>query len=555
MMAMPVGQVPQAGAVGALAPGAVKQGVNETLPMLRPTKLFIGGITRDTTTKQLRDHFSQFGRVLDCVAMRQADGRPRGFGYVTLDSSAAADAAMAVPQMIDGRVVDMKRAVPEGSMSSVPQTRMHTPKESQKGNISKRSHDQRESQLNSFDYVSSPLASMSWPWNNPAVAAASAAAASLSLAEAQARLEVQQMHSYGLGMSRDCLELLSAARPAPPGLHLDSSEPAYWEMATTPTAWGANLSAQAPEFVPGGDRPVLGEITNSSSLKVQKEPSPAEPGLIRRLTKAKSLEINTDNIENVDPVVMEPGAEMSPMYATAPAPVGEDEEDESADEEDSDAESVFDLTVDGPPPSIGSVDHSTGNCKRCNFFPKGRCQNGEQCTFCHYPHEKRKPSRQEKRERKAAWAARSEASETPLSQLTLPSPLTLQCDAFSDLALGSPAFAFRPLTGFSMSWQPDEEVSPMCSQAAPSLLSTGPPLLSTTPLSSSSVQLPSPVSLPAQPVAKMVTMGTQTEDNDDDFSTDPDATYSREELLRLRMATQNEASQSSTRLKTRAMTN
>merc|ERR1719331_3561239 len=79
---------------------------------VRPTKLFIGGITRNTSTKMLRDHFSCFGRVLDCVAMRQPDGRPRGFGYVTLDSPAAANRCLAEPQVIDGRVVDMKRAVP-----------------------------------------------------------------------------------------------------------------------------------------------------------------------------------------------------------------------------------------------------------------------------------------------------------------------------------------------------------------------------------------------------------------------------------------------------------
>jgi len=80
---------------------------------IQPTKLFIGGISRRTTTKQLRDHFCKHGRVLDCVAMRTPDGRPRGFGYVTLDSPQAADRFLAEPQMIDDRIVDMKRAVPE----------------------------------------------------------------------------------------------------------------------------------------------------------------------------------------------------------------------------------------------------------------------------------------------------------------------------------------------------------------------------------------------------------------------------------------------------------
>merc|ERR1719469_1797344 len=81
----------------------------------RPTKLFIGGISRRTTTKQLRDHFSKKGRVLDCVAMRQPDGRPRGFAYVTLDSPAAAEYFLREPQMIDDRIVDLKQAVPDTS--------------------------------------------------------------------------------------------------------------------------------------------------------------------------------------------------------------------------------------------------------------------------------------------------------------------------------------------------------------------------------------------------------------------------------------------------------
>lgn len=80
---------------------------------VRPTKLFIGGISRRTTTKQLRDHFSKVGRVLDCVAMRQPDGRPRGFGYVTLDSPEAAEQFLLAPQMIDDRIVDIKPAVPD----------------------------------------------------------------------------------------------------------------------------------------------------------------------------------------------------------------------------------------------------------------------------------------------------------------------------------------------------------------------------------------------------------------------------------------------------------
>merc|ERR1719156_98154 len=106
--------MPQSSAVEALQ-------ANEGL--VQPTKLFIGGISRRTTTKQLRDHFSKSGRVLDCVAMRTPDGRPRGFGYVTLDSPAAAERYLQEPQMIDDRIVDMKLAVPEDHSSKAAASR------------------------------------------------------------------------------------------------------------------------------------------------------------------------------------------------------------------------------------------------------------------------------------------------------------------------------------------------------------------------------------------------------------------------------------------------
>lgn len=80
--------------------------------MTHPTKLFIGGISKETTTKTLRDHFSQYARVLDCVAMKQPDGKSRGFGLVTVDSVAGAERCLGEPMVVDGRVVDMKMAVP-----------------------------------------------------------------------------------------------------------------------------------------------------------------------------------------------------------------------------------------------------------------------------------------------------------------------------------------------------------------------------------------------------------------------------------------------------------
>jgi len=59
----------------------------------------------------------------------------------------------------------------------------------------------------------------------------------------------------------------------------------------------------------------------------------------------------------------------------------------------------------GELPSVGSALHAEGLCKRCCFFPKGRCLNGKDCEFCHFEHEKRK----RKKKKKGAGARRDAA--------------------------------------------------------------------------------------------------------------------------------------------------
>ncbi|XP_040127250.2 heterogeneous nuclear ribonucleoproteins A2/B1 [Ictidomys tridecemlineatus] len=76
-------------------------------------KLFIGGLSFETTEDSLRNYYGQWGKLTDCVVMRDpASKRSRGFGFVTFSSMAEVDAAMAArPHSIDGRVVEPKRAV------------------------------------------------------------------------------------------------------------------------------------------------------------------------------------------------------------------------------------------------------------------------------------------------------------------------------------------------------------------------------------------------------------------------------------------------------------
>merc|ERR1719395_370085 len=67
----------------------------------------------------LFETFGQFGQVVDAVVMER-NGHPRGFGFVTFKEKSSINAALAAGVTIDGREVDLKRAVPEEDMVFCP---------------------------------------------------------------------------------------------------------------------------------------------------------------------------------------------------------------------------------------------------------------------------------------------------------------------------------------------------------------------------------------------------------------------------------------------------
>lgn len=77
-------------------------------------KIFVGGLTANTTDEVMREFYQQFGELTDIIVMRDPNTkRSRGFGFVTFGSKANVDAAMSArPHVIDGKTVDPKRAVP-----------------------------------------------------------------------------------------------------------------------------------------------------------------------------------------------------------------------------------------------------------------------------------------------------------------------------------------------------------------------------------------------------------------------------------------------------------
>ena len=88
-------------------------------------KLFIGGLSYDTTEDSLRGYFEKWGNIVDCVVMRDGNTkRSRGFGFVTYDSVDALNEAQANrPHVIDNKEVESKRATPREEAGK-PEARM-----------------------------------------------------------------------------------------------------------------------------------------------------------------------------------------------------------------------------------------------------------------------------------------------------------------------------------------------------------------------------------------------------------------------------------------------
>ncbi|MBK1827281.1 RNA-binding protein [Haloferula rosea] len=67
--------------------------------MLRTTrkdmKMYVGNLSWDSTSEDLKELFSQYGEVSDVYVPTDRDsGRPRGFAFVTMGSKEAMEAAV-----------------------------------------------------------------------------------------------------------------------------------------------------------------------------------------------------------------------------------------------------------------------------------------------------------------------------------------------------------------------------------------------------------------------------------------------------------------------------
>ncbi|CAK6953582.1 RNA-binding protein Musashi homolog 2 isoform X3 [Leuresthes tenuis] len=79
-----------------------------------PGKMFIGGLSWQTSPDSLRDYFSKFGEIRECMVMRDpTTKRSRGFGFVTFTDAASVDKVLAQQHHeLDSKTIDPKVAFP-----------------------------------------------------------------------------------------------------------------------------------------------------------------------------------------------------------------------------------------------------------------------------------------------------------------------------------------------------------------------------------------------------------------------------------------------------------
>lgn len=83
-------------------------------------KLFIGGISWETTEDRLKDYFGMFGHVLEVVIMKdRATGSARGFGFVVFADPAVAERVVLKKHNIDGRTVEARKAISRDEQHSL----------------------------------------------------------------------------------------------------------------------------------------------------------------------------------------------------------------------------------------------------------------------------------------------------------------------------------------------------------------------------------------------------------------------------------------------------
>jgi cold-inducible RNA-binding protein len=82
-----------------------------------PSKIYVGNLSFNSTEHTVRDLFAQYGEVTSVNLITDRDtGRPRGFGFVEMDSAGASAAINALNDTeFEGRTLTVNEAKPRES--------------------------------------------------------------------------------------------------------------------------------------------------------------------------------------------------------------------------------------------------------------------------------------------------------------------------------------------------------------------------------------------------------------------------------------------------------
>lgn len=102
-------------------------GVDEIEDKLR--KLFVGGLSENTTEDSSREYFSRFGEVENINILRYDDGKSRKFGFVTYADDDSAKNCLQEKKTknhtLDDKEIEVKRAMPRGNRDKNASLKTH----------------------------------------------------------------------------------------------------------------------------------------------------------------------------------------------------------------------------------------------------------------------------------------------------------------------------------------------------------------------------------------------------------------------------------------------
>lgn len=90
-------------------------------PLDENRKIFVGGLSWDTTEEDLIQCFSQFGPIENVnIKYNAITGHPRGFGFITFVDDGSIDAVLeSGPQSIKNKLIDPRKAKTRGSTKKI----------------------------------------------------------------------------------------------------------------------------------------------------------------------------------------------------------------------------------------------------------------------------------------------------------------------------------------------------------------------------------------------------------------------------------------------------